>query len=85
MLGRTEDVVGTEMEQIRIILNTLYLCIEYTMKHVEECEGAEAAAELKASMLKSLKNGDINMALLEENKTFDLVVSKIEALPLPAA
>lgn len=80
MIGENEEITGTGMEQIKIILNTLYLCIEHAMKHVQEREGADSAAELRESMLHSLKNGDINMALLEENKTFDLVISKIEAL-----
>ena len=83
MTDGTEDISGTAMEQIKIILNTLYLCTEYAIKHVAEREGAQSAAELKESMLESLKNGDINMALLEETKTFDLVISKIEALALP--
>lgn len=71
---------GTEMEQIKIILNTLYLCIEYAVRHVAKHEGAEAASALKANMLNALKTGAIDMALLEETKTFDLVVSKIEQL-----
>ncbi|WP_156465206.1 hypothetical protein [Mesorhizobium sp. Root552] len=43
-------------------------------------EGEEASADLKGNMLNALKNGDIDMALLEESKTFDLVISKIEQL-----
>jgi len=80
MADAIEEVTGTGMEQIKIILNTLYLCLDYTMKHVSEHEGPEAAAALKENMIQALKSGNINMALLEENKTFDLVISKIEAL-----
>ncbi|HWL03644.1 MAG TPA: hypothetical protein VNQ99_01745 [Xanthobacteraceae bacterium] len=81
----TEAVSETGMEQIKIILNTLYLCLEFTMKHVADQEGPEAAAQLKENMINALKSGDINMALLEENKTFDLVISKMESLAQPQA
>lgn len=80
MVDATEQINATEMEQIKIILNTLYLCLGYAMKHVDKHEGSVAATGLKAEMLKSLKSGSINMALLEETKSFDLVVSKIEEL-----
>lgn len=80
MVDATEEMDATEMEQIKIIFNTLYLCIGYAMRHVEKHEGSDAAADLKNNMLQSLKTGGINMALLEETKTFDLVVAKIEDL-----
>jgi hypothetical protein len=73
-------MAGPELEQVKIILNTLYLCIEYAVKHVAQHEGAQAASDLKASMLKALKSGDIDMALLENARTFDLVIPKIEQL-----
>jgi hypothetical protein len=80
MADSMEEMAGPEIDQVKIILNTLYLCIEYAVRHVAQQEGAEAASALKANMLKALKNGDINMALLEETKTFELVISKIEQL-----
>lgn len=80
MTDNMEEMAGPEIEQVKIILNTLYLCIEYAMRHVAKNEGEQAAADLKVNMLKALKNGDIDMALLEESKTFDLVISKIEQL-----
>jgi len=85
MSDQIENVSGTNMDQIKIALNSLYLCIDYALRHIALNEGAEAAAEFKTRMLEKLKNGEINMALLEETKTFDLVVSKIEALVLPEA
>lgn len=81
MAEAIEDVTDTNMEQIKIALNALYLCIGYSMRHISSHEGVEAAAKFKEEMLKALKNGDIDMALLEERKTFDLIVSKIESLP----
>lgn len=83
MADEIENVSGTNMDQIKIALNSLYLCIDYALKHIALNEGSVAAAEFKTRMLEKLKNGSINMALLEETKTFDLVVGKIEALALP--
>ena len=80
MAAEIENVTDTNMEQIKIALNALYLCIGYSMKHISLHEGVEAAAKFKADMLNALKNGDIDMALLEERKTFDLILSKIESL-----
>jgi hypothetical protein len=73
-------MAGPELAQVKIILNTLYLCIEYVMRHVAEHEGAEAASDLKGNMLTALKHGDIDMALLEDARTFDFVIPKIEQL-----
>jgi hypothetical protein len=84
MAEETDTITGTGMEQIKIALNVLYLCIDHAIKHIAEAEGVEAAHSYKADLLESLKNGDIDMALLEENRTFDLIVSKIEALVVPS-
>ena len=80
MVDAADNVSETNMEQIKIVINSLYLCVDYSMKHIASREGAEAADSFKQEMLQALKNGDIDMALLEESRTFDLVVSKIEAL-----
>ncbi len=84
MANQTDGVAGEELGQIKIILNTLYLCIGYAIHHIAAHEGAESAAKFKTNMLESLEKGDIDMALLEEPKTFDLVISKIQALTIPA-
>ncbi|MCD2185391.1 hypothetical protein [Rhizobium sp. GN54] len=83
MAYQTDGVAGEELGQIKIILNTLYLCIGYAIYHIAAHEGTESAEKFKSSMLSSLENGDIDMALLEEPKTFDLVISKIQALTVP--
>lgn len=80
MADETENVSGTGMEQIKIVLNSIYLCLSFAMKHIAENEGEASAATFKAKMLEALKNGDIDMALLEESRTYEFVVSKIEAL-----
>ncbi|MGB3536810.1 MAG: hypothetical protein WBA42_01485 [Mesorhizobium sp.] len=80
MAERLDDMPSPEIEQIKIILNALYLCIGYAVRHVAKHESEEAASALKGKMLTAIKNGDIDMALLEDRKAFDLVVSKIEQL-----
>lgn len=80
MTDDTESVTGTGMEQIKIVLNSIYLCLAFAMKHIAEHEGKESAAKFKEKMLNALRNGDIDMALLEESKTYEFVVAKIEAL-----
>ena len=75
-----DKVSETNLEQLKIIFNTLYLCLEFAMKHISDREGREAAAYFKHQLLEALTTGDINMALLEENKTFEIVVSKLEGL-----
>ena len=82
MADEIENVTDTNMEQIKIALNALYLCIGFSIKHISANEGVESAKKYKDSMLEALKSGDIDMALLEERKTFDLIVSKIEALAI---
>jgi hypothetical protein len=80
MAEHLDDMPNPEIEQVKIILNTLYLCIGYAVSHVAMCEGEEAASDLKIKMLKALEHGDIDMALLEDRSAFNLVVSKIEQL-----
>jgi hypothetical protein len=80
MDDRIEKMAEPELGQVKIVLNSLYLCIEYAMKHVAEHEGAGAASGLKKKMVTALKHGDIDMALLEDARTFDFVVPKIEQL-----
>ena len=38
MADDIEEMAGPELGQVKIILNTLYLCIEYAMRHVAEHE-----------------------------------------------
>lgn len=80
MADSIDEMAGPEIEKIKIILNTLYLCIEYVGRHVAQHEGTRAASALKTDMLTALKNGDVDMALLEDKNAFDLVISKIDQL-----
>ena len=83
MTADANEASGTDMEQIKIILNSLYLCLGYAMKHIAIQEGIDSAARFKSEMLTALKGGKIDAALLEESKTFEFVVEKIEALVVP--
>jgi hypothetical protein len=85
MAEEIEKMTDTNMEQIKIALSSLYLCLEFAMKHIADREGSAAAADFKERLIQALKSGDINMALLEESKTFALVASKIEELRVPQA
>ncbi|WP_157089458.1 hypothetical protein [Bosea sp. WAO] len=85
MADGADSVDGPEMEQIKIVLNTLYLCIAFAMTHIAKHNGAQAAVDFKAELLSALKSGDLNMALMEVTKTFDFVIAKIEALGQPEA
>lgn len=79
--GTSRSIDGTDMERINIVLGTMYLCIDYAMGYIGTRGGPEFAAEFKEEMLKSLRSGDISMALMEDAATFDYVIAKIEALP----
>lgn len=59
MSERLGDMPNPEIEQVKIILNTLYLCIGYALRHVARHEGEGAAYALQANMLDAIKNGDI--------------------------
>lgn len=63
MAERVDAMAGPEVEQVKIMLNTLYLCIGYAVRHVAKHEGEGAAVDLKRNMLETLKAGDIDMAL----------------------
>lgn len=80
MAEHLDDMPNPEIEQVKIILNTLYLCIGYAVRHVATHEGEEAASDLKSKMLKALEHGDIDTALLEDRNAFNLVISKMEQL-----
>lgn len=66
-------------EQLHIIIGTLYLSLARPMEHIAKVESPSSAGEFKDRFLTSVKSGDINMSLLDDAKTFDLVVSIIES------
>lgn len=77
------DTSGTNIEQIQIVMNALYLCLDYAMNYIARTNGDSSALDFKTEMLAALRHGEIDMAILEDAKTFDFVVSKIENLQAP--
>lgn len=65
-------------EQLHIIIGTLYLSLTKAVEHIERTENLAAVNGFKDRFLTALKSGDIDMSLLDDAKTFDLVVSIIE-------
>ncbi len=65
-------------EQLHIIIGTLYLSLAQAMEHVASTESPSSVDGFKDRFLTALKSGDIDMSLLDDAKTFDLVVSMVE-------
>ena len=84
MADGPESVDGTDMEQIKIVLNTLYLCIAFAMTHIAKHEGAQAAVDFKAELLSALKSGDLNMALITARLSATLSSSPQTTPSVPA-
>jgi hypothetical protein len=68
------------VEQIQVTMGALYLCLEHAMAHIVRAEGGASAATFKQELITALKNGDINMSLLDDAQTFDFVVPLVERL-----
>lgn len=66
-------------EQLNIIIGALYLSLAYTLRHVTASQGQASAIAYKNQLLTAVKNGDLDMSLLDDAKTYDLVVSIIES------
>lgn len=65
-------------EQLHIIIGTLYLSLARAMDHIARTENPSSVDGFKDRFLTALKSGDIDMSLLDDAKTFDLVVSIVE-------
>lgn len=81
MLEASENPSGTNLDMIKVVLNTLYLCLGHSFEHIAKVEGPETASQFKASLLEAVESGSIDMALLEDAATYDFVVSMIKKLP----
>jgi hypothetical protein len=66
-------------EQLHIIIGTLYLSLANAMEHIAAAESLSSAVAFKDQLLTALKSGDIDMSLLDDAKTFDLVISIVES------
>ena len=65
-------------EQLHIIIGTLYLSLARAMEHIARTESPFSVDGFRDRFLTALKSGDIDMSLLDDAKTFDLVVSIVE-------
>lgn len=66
-------------EQLHIVIGALYLSLAHAMEHIVRTENLSSAVAFRERLLTALKSGDINMSLLDDAKTFDLVVSIVES------
>lgn len=80
MPKRPEIPSGANLEQIKIVVNALYLCLGYAVDHIKRIEGANPSIEFKENMLNAVRNGNIDMSIFEDAKTYDFVVAMIEEL-----
>lgn len=66
-------------EQLNIIIGVLYLSLAHAVEHIAKAESPSSVVAFKDRFLTALKGGDINMSLLDDAKTFDLVVAIVES------
>lgn len=76
----TESSGETATDLMKVALNTLYLSLESAVRHIETTQSAEDVARFKADLLERVKDGRIDMALLEDAALYDFVVPKLEQL-----
>jgi hypothetical protein len=67
-------------EQINMIVGTLYLSVGYAISHIARSETMESSDKFKNDFIASLQGGGIDMAIFDDAKTFDSVVSMIQGL-----
>lgn len=67
------------VEQLHIIIGALYLSLGYVIERTARPANISAALS-KDKFMSALKSGDIDMSILDDSKTFDLVVQMIERL-----
>ncbi len=77
-----EIPAGSDLEQIKIVVNSLHLSLRFLLNRIDEKLGADAADAARAELLENMENGNIDMAVLEDGKTFDFVMSVLSALPI---
>ncbi len=70
-------------EQLNIIVGVLYLSLAHAVEHIAKAEGLSSLVAFKDRFLTALESGDIDMSLLDDSKTFDLVVAIVESAMEP--
>ncbi|ODT72569.1 MAG: hypothetical protein ABS75_03735 [Pelagibacterium sp. SCN 63-23] len=72
-----------ESDEIKIVVNTLHLSMAFLLDRIEKVGGEAAAAAARHDLIENLRYGNIDMAIMEDTKLFDFVLSVAEALPDP--
>jgi len=67
------------IEQLNIIIGVLYLSLAHAVEHIAKAENPSSVVAFKDRFLTALKSGDIDMSLLDDAKTFDLIVAIVES------
>ena len=80
MLDTSRIHSGIELDEMKIVVNSLYLCMDFLLYRLAETGGKPAALAARSALIESLQSGDIDMAIMEDRKLFDFVVSVAEAL-----
>lgn len=80
-MSDTSEVHATE--EMKIVVNSLYLSLAFLLDRIEKASGKDAAIDARNALINGLTYGDIDMAIMEDRKTFDFVLSVAEALPEP--
>jgi hypothetical protein len=66
-------------EQLHIIIGALNLSLVQAMQHIAQTGNSASIGVFKDRFLASLKNGDIDMSLLDDANTYDLVAVIVES------
>lgn len=83
MTDKLQIHAGARLAEINIVVNALQLCLVDLLDHIEQTNGVYAATQARQALIENVKNGNIDMAIFEDRKAFDFVVSAVEALPKP--
>lgn len=76
---KIEIPADASTEQLHIVIGTLYLSLAQAMEHIARTESPSSVGAFRDRFLTALKSGDIAMSLLDDAKTFDLVVAIVES------
>jgi hypothetical protein len=74
---------GTHVDEMKIVVKSLYLSMAFLLERLEQAGGREAAIAAREALIENLSHGDIDMAIMEDRKTFDFVLSVVQSLPIP--
>lgn len=81
-MAEADSSGDTATDLMKVALNALYLSLEHAVRHIEATESPEDAARFKIDLLERVRDGRIDMALLEDAALYDFVVPKLEKLLL---